>query len=50
MLNASQQSDWYQIYPWYMLVPGVALLVTVLAFNLLGDAVNDALNPRAARS
>jgi ABC-type dipeptide/oligopeptide/nickel transport system permease subunit len=32
---------------WYMLFPGVALLLTVLAFNLLGDAVQDALNPKA---
>jgi peptide/nickel transport system permease protein len=34
---------------WYMLFPGVALLLTVLAFNLLGDALQDALNPRIAR-
>jgi peptide/nickel transport system permease protein len=31
------------------LVPGVALLLTVLAFNLFGDAVRDALDPRASR-
>jgi peptide/nickel transport system permease protein len=35
---------------WYMLFPGVALLLTVLAFNLLGDGLQDALNPRAAKS
>ncbi|MEA2226345.1 MAG: hypothetical protein QOE67_1627, partial [Solirubrobacteraceae bacterium] len=29
--------------------PGVALLLTVLAFNLLGDGLRDALNPRTAR-
>ncbi len=34
---------------WYMLFPGVALLLTVLAFNLLGDGLQDALNPRAVR-
>jgi ABC-type dipeptide/oligopeptide/nickel transport system permease subunit len=34
---------------WYMLFPGVALLLTVLAFNLLGDGLQDALNPRANR-
>jgi ABC-type dipeptide/oligopeptide/nickel transport system permease subunit len=34
---------------WYMLFPGLALLVTVLAFNLLGDGLHDALNPRADR-
>jgi peptide/nickel transport system permease protein len=34
---------------WYMTFPGVALLFTVLAFNLLGDGLRDALNPRTAR-
>jgi peptide/nickel transport system permease protein len=34
---------------WYMTFPGVALLLTVLAFNLLGDGLRDALNPRTAR-
>jgi peptide/nickel transport system permease protein len=34
---------------WYMVFPGVALLLTVLAFNLLGDGLQDALNPRIAR-
>jgi peptide/nickel transport system permease protein len=34
---------------WYMLFPGLALLFTVLAFNLLGDGLQDALNPRAGR-
>ena len=34
---------------WYMLFPGLALLFTVLAFNLVGDAMQDALNPRAKR-
>jgi len=31
---------------WFMVFPGVALLVTVLAFNLLGDALQDALSGR----
>ena len=34
---------------WYMLFPGVALLLTVLAFNLVGDGLQDALNPKADR-
>ena len=34
---------------WYMLFPGLALLFTVLAFNLVGDAMQDALNPRSKR-
>ncbi len=35
---------------WYMVFPGLALLFTVLAFNLVGDAMQDALNPRAKKS
>src|ERR1700733_6331704 len=31
---------------WYLVFPGVALLLTVLAFNLVGDGLLDALNPR----
>jgi peptide/nickel transport system permease protein len=33
---------------WWMVFPGAALLLTVLAFNLLGDGLRDALNPRTA--
>lgn len=35
---------------WYMLAPGLALLATVLSFNLVGDALQDALNPRRRSS
>jgi peptide/nickel transport system permease protein len=34
---------------WFMVFPGLALVLTVLAFNLLGDGLQDALNPRNAR-
>ncbi len=34
---------------WYMFFPGMALLLTVLAFNLVGDGLQDALNPRSDR-
>lgn len=30
---------------WLCIIPGVAIALTVLAFNLLGDALNDRLNP-----
>ncbi len=33
---------------WFFVFPGAALLLTVLAFNLLGDGVRDALDPRTA--
>jgi len=32
-----------------MLAPGVALVLTVLAFNLVGDGLQDALNPKGDR-
>ncbi|MFL5822563.1 MAG: ABC transporter permease [Solirubrobacteraceae bacterium] len=35
---------------WYMVFPGVALVLTVLAFNLVGDGLQDALNPKIGRS
>jgi peptide/nickel transport system permease protein len=34
---------------WFMTFPGLALLVTVLAFNLVGDGLQDALNPRNSK-
>ncbi|HEX7291823.1 MAG TPA: ABC transporter permease [Conexibacter sp.] len=42
-------SDNFDTQWWYMVFPGAALLVTVLAFNLLGDGLRDALDPRADR-
>jgi peptide/nickel transport system permease protein len=35
-----------QIAPWLVIVPGLMILLTVLAFNLLGDGLRDALDPR----
>jgi peptide/nickel transport system permease protein len=34
---------------WFMTFPGLALLLTVLAFNLVGDGLQDALNPRTSK-
>jgi peptide/nickel transport system permease protein len=34
--------------PWTALAPGVAIVLTVLAVNLLGDALRAALDPRSA--
>jgi ABC-type dipeptide/oligopeptide/nickel transport system permease subunit len=51
-----QQASWGQMLAdatpifntawWYFVFPGAALLITVLAFNLLGDGIRDALDPR----
>jgi peptide/nickel transport system permease protein len=40
-------SDGFQYHWWWMTFPGVALVLLVLAFNLLGDGLQDAMNPRA---
>ncbi|NUP33983.1 MAG: ABC transporter permease [Streptomycetaceae bacterium] len=45
MLN--QAVTLYQADPEFMVVPGLAIFVTVLAFNLLGDGLRDALDPRS---
>ena len=39
--------DWYIQQPWLMVWPGLAILFTTLAFNLLGDGLRDAFDPRA---
>jgi dipeptide transport system permease protein len=36
--------------PWVMALPGLAILITVLAINLMGDGLRDALDPRLRRS
>jgi ABC-type dipeptide/oligopeptide/nickel transport system permease subunit len=35
--------------PWYALFPGVAIAITALSFNLLGDGLRDILDPRATK-
>jgi peptide/nickel transport system permease protein len=32
--------------PWLFVIPGTAILVVVLAFNLVGEGLRDAMNPR----
>ena len=36
-------------YPWMVIVPGVALMITVLGFNFLGDGLRDVLDPKQSR-
>jgi peptide/nickel transport system permease protein len=47
MLNDSVR--FFTVLPTYLFIPGMALFITVLVFNLFGDAVRDALDPRAGR-
>ena len=39
-----------QVAWWYLVFPSLALLVTTLAFNLLGDGIRDAFDPRSSAS
>jgi peptide/nickel transport system permease protein len=43
----SDATHWFQIAPNFMLFPGLAIFITVLAFNLFGDGLGDALDPRS---
>lgn len=47
MLSASL--TWYATDPMYFIVPGVLLFLTVLSFNLFGDALQSALDPKKLR-
>jgi peptide/nickel transport system permease protein len=47
ILNVANQ--YYQVAWWYVVFPSAALLMTTLAFNLLGDGIRDAMDPRTER-
>lgn len=48
MLSSARSITAISSYPW-ILAPGVAIFLTILAFNLLGDALRDALDPKLKR-
>jgi peptide/nickel transport system permease protein len=41
--------EFYTAQPWLMVWPGLAVLLTTLAFNLLGDGLRDAFDPRGVK-
>ena len=45
----SRGKDYLEQAPWLAFAPGVAILLAVMGFNFLGDAVRDALDPRLLR-
>jgi peptide/nickel transport system permease protein len=45
----SDASDYFRVAWWMMLFPGLFLFLTTLSFNLLGDGLRDALDPRSGR-
>ncbi len=46
----SEGTPYYQTDPLLVFVPGLAILLTILAFNLVGDALRDAMDPHTNRS
>jgi len=49
MLSDAVNNGYYSIDPMYMIIPGLAIFLTVMAFNLFGDGLRDALDPRSSR-
>ena len=44
-LMVSDGKDYAYMCPWLILAPGLAILITVMAFNFLGDGLRDAIDP-----
>jgi peptide/nickel transport system permease protein/oligopeptide transport system permease protein len=49
MINDAVSNQYYAIDPMFMVIPGLAIFLTVMAFNLFGDGLRDALDPRSSR-
>ncbi|WP_420404047.1 ABC transporter permease [Nisaea sp.] len=45
----SEGRTYFQLTPWIIFYPGVALALTVLSVNIVGDGLRDTLDPRIAR-
>ncbi len=45
----AQSVTYFNVVPMYLFIPGTVLVILVVSFNLLGDAVRDALDPKAVR-
>jgi peptide/nickel transport system permease protein/oligopeptide transport system permease protein len=49
MISDAVSNGFYAVDPMYMIIPGLAIFITVMAFNLFGDGLRDALDPRGTR-
>lgn len=45
----SDAGNYFQVDPMYLIFPGLAIFISVLAFNLFGDGLRDALDPKSTR-
>ena len=46
---AQEGASVFQSYPWQLWIPAIAISLTMLSFNLLGDGLRDAFDPRLRR-
>lgn len=46
MIAEAQRSSLYQVQPWFLLGPGIAMFVTVLGFNAIGSGIRTVLDPQ----
>ncbi|MEI9806211.1 MAG: ABC transporter permease [Pseudolabrys sp.] len=49
LMLSGDSADYYQEAPWMIIFPGLAISITVVTFNLIGDALRDFLDPRLRR-
>ena len=49
MLFRSDSREFIRSDPWIVTFPGLAILITVIAINLTGDGLRDALDPKMRR-
>ena len=47
MLSDAVTQGYYYVDPMYMIIPGLAIFITIMAFNLFGDGLRDAFDPRS---
>ena len=45
----SDAGSYFEIDPTYLIAPGVTIFIAVMAFNLFGDGLRDALDPKSTR-
>lgn len=48
MINTSR--NYFMTAPWYTIFPGIAIFLTVLSFNLLGDGIREILDPKTRKN
>jgi peptide/nickel transport system permease protein len=47
MLSDAVSQGFFAVDPMYMIIPGLAIFITIMAFNLFGDGLRDALDPKS---